>query len=89
MIPKRPGNQSAKQSITTKKVAMNKTKRVKKLQAKIRRLDRYHYDTIDDYRKGDNVDFKKLHKSIKYTDKLRENLKKMGCEIPKNPRILK
>ena len=52
--------------------------RIMELQAKIRKLDYYHHDSIEDYQKGDNVDLKQLRKSMIYMNKLIKELKDLG-----------
>lgn len=68
-----------------KKIDIDKEKRIAKLQEEIKRLDRYHYDSIEDFRGGDDVDMKALGVSIRKTDKLRKELIELGGDVPKNP----
>ena len=66
---------------------MNKEITISKLQSKIRDLDSYHYDIVEEIRDGKKADTKKLHLSIAKADKLREELIELGGVVPRNPNL--
>jgi hypothetical protein len=68
-------------------LSQNKEERILELQEKIRQANHYHYDSIRDYRNGDDVNMENLEKDIKKTDKLRKKLIELGGEVPSNPNL--
>lgn len=56
-------------------------KRITELENKIRRLDHFHHDSVEDYRMGDDVDLKEIHRSIRRTDKMRAELAELNKQV--------
>lgn len=62
---------------------MKLNRQITALENKIRKLDHFHHDSIEDYRNGGEVDLGKIGRSIRSVDKMRIKLEELRRRVRK------